>query len=55
MAKPARKHTPKHDDPNEYERFLETAKKVEADETEEGAERAFKKVVSKKTSLPRSE
>lgn len=32
-------------DPEEYKRFLETACEIGADETEEGAERAFKKVV----------
>lgn len=36
----------KPDDPAQYKRFLEAAKKAEADETKEGADRAFKKVVS---------
>jgi hypothetical protein len=35
----------KQDDPKQSERFIEAAKKAEADESEEGAERAFKKVV----------
>ena len=34
----------KPDDPAQSERFIETAKAVEADETREGAERAFRKV-----------
>tara|TARA_R110000850_G_scaffold122706_1_gene240669 strand:+ start:488 stop:652 length:165 start_codon:yes stop_codon:yes gene_type:complete len=41
----------KPDDPAEYERFLATAKKVEADETSEGFERAMKKIVPPKRSL----
>ena len=41
----AKKPTP--DDPEQYKRFLEAAKKAEANETKEGADRAFKKVVSK--------
>ena len=36
----------KPDDPAQYERFLEAAKKAEADETEEGADRAFKTITS---------
>lgn len=35
---------PKPDDPAQSERFIETAKAVEAAETREGALRAFKKV-----------
>jgi hypothetical protein len=33
-------------------RFIEAAKKAEADETDEGAERAFKKVAGKKPAEP---
>ena len=40
----AEKPKPKPDDPKQYERFLEAARKAEADETREGADRAFKKV-----------
>jgi hypothetical protein len=36
------------DDREQSKRFLEAARKAEADETEEGATRAFKKVVAKK-------
>lgn len=43
-----KKAKPKPDDPEQYKRFLEAARKAEADETEDGADRAFKKVVSKK-------
>jgi hypothetical protein len=37
----------KPDDPEQYKRFLEAARKAEADETEEGADRAFKRVAQK--------
>jgi hypothetical protein len=37
----------KPDDPAQYKRFLESAREAEADETKEGADRAFKKVISK--------
>jgi hypothetical protein len=37
------KHKP--DDPEQSKRFIETAREAEADETEEGADRAFKKAV----------
>jgi hypothetical protein len=36
---------PKPDDPEQYKRFLEAAEKAEAEKTEAGADRAFKKVV----------
>jgi hypothetical protein len=39
------KKTPKPDDPAEYRRFLETARKVEADETPGSFDRAFKKLI----------
>jgi hypothetical protein len=38
------KPTRKSDDPAQSERFIEAARKAEADETEEGADRAFKSV-----------
>jgi hypothetical protein len=34
----------KPDDPDQSKRFIDTAREREADETEEGAERAFKKI-----------
>lgn len=37
----------KPDDPEQYKRFLEAAEKAEADKTETGADRAFKKVIEK--------
>lgn len=44
---------PKQDDPEQSKRFLEAAREAEADETEEGAERAFKKVaVDRKPKRP---
>jgi hypothetical protein len=42
----------KPDDPAQYKRFLEAARKAEADETEEGADKAFKKVI-KQRPLPK--
>lgn len=43
------------DDRAQYKRFLEAARDAEADETEEGADRAFKKIVSSDTKrTPRS-
>jgi hypothetical protein len=41
-----KKPAPKPDDPAQYKRFVEAAHKAQADETKEGADRAFKKVVS---------
>jgi hypothetical protein len=38
---------PKPDDPEQYKRFVEAAREAQADETEEGADRAFKKATSK--------
>jgi hypothetical protein len=40
-----RPHKP--DDPEQSKRFIDAAKEAEADETEAGADRAFKKVTSK--------
>jgi hypothetical protein len=34
----------KHDNPEQSKRFIDTAHEREADETEEGADKAFKKV-----------
>jgi hypothetical protein len=39
------KTAPKPDDPEQSKRFIDAARKAEADETEEGAERAFKNAV----------
>jgi len=38
----------KPDDPEQSKRFIDTAREREADETEEGADKAFKKVASSK-------
>jgi hypothetical protein len=35
---------PKPDDPAQSKRFIEAAREAEADETEEAADRAFKKI-----------
>jgi hypothetical protein len=48
MTQKSGKTEHKPDDPAQYKRFVETAREAEADETEEGADKAFKKVVSKK-------
>jgi hypothetical protein len=37
----------KADDPEQSKRFIDAAREAEADETDEGADKAFKKVVSK--------
>ena len=41
-----RKSAPKPDDPAQYKRFLEAAREAQADETEKGADKAFKKVTA---------
>ena len=41
------KPVPKRDDPEQSKRFIEAAREIGADETERGAERAFKKIVQK--------
>jgi len=38
----------KPDDPAQSQRFIDAAREAEADETVEGADKAFKKVVSSK-------
>jgi hypothetical protein len=43
----SRKPARKPDDPAQSKRFIEAARKAGADETREGADRAFKKLVSK--------
>lgn len=40
-----RKPKPKPDNPEQFKRFLETAREVEADESPDAIDRAFKKVV----------
>jgi hypothetical protein len=44
----------KPDDPEQSKRFIEAAKEAEADETENGADRAFKRVTAKKPSKDRT-
>jgi len=44
---------PKPDDLEQYKRFLEAAKNAEADESEEGADHAFRKVVPPKRNVPK--
>jgi hypothetical protein len=51
----ARKPNPKPDDPKQSKRFIETAREIGADETREGADRAFKQITPLKDSQkPRS-
>jgi hypothetical protein len=45
MPKMQSKSERKPDDPEQHKRFVEAARKAQADETEEGADRAFKKIV----------
>ena len=47
-AQMSRKPQRKPDDPAQYIRFREVARAAEADDTKEGADRAFKKIVSPK-------
>jgi hypothetical protein len=44
-----RKPKPKPDNPEQFKRFIEMAREVEADESPDAIDRAFKKVVPKKT------
>jgi hypothetical protein len=48
MSRKAKSTSATPDDPEQSKRFIEAAREAEADETEEGAERAFKKVASAK-------
>jgi hypothetical protein len=45
----------KSDDPAQYKRFLEAAKEAEADETKEGADRAFDDVIRRSKDRQKSE
>ncbi len=44
----------KPDDPAQSKRFIEAAREAEADETEKGADKAFKGVVSPPKGHPKS-
>jgi hypothetical protein len=46
------KPKPKRDDTEQAERFIKAAREVEADETEEGARKAFKKVIERREAKP---
>jgi hypothetical protein len=48
---PAKK--PKPDEKPQSDRFIETAREIGADETKEGFEKAFGKVITPSGSLPR--
>ncbi len=47
-----RKSESKPDDPEQSKRFIDTAREIGADETKEGARRAFKKVITASPSHP---
>jgi hypothetical protein len=40
-----RRRTPEADNPDQYRRFVETARELEADESPDAMDRAFKKVI----------
>jgi hypothetical protein len=46
---PRKPKRPKPDDPEQSQRFIDAARNAEADESEEGADHAFKKVVAPKS------
>ena len=46
------KTKPRSDDPAQSKRFIEAAREAGADETEAGAARAFRKVISQTKRLP---
>ncbi len=52
IAKSKQKSKP--DDPAQSKRFVEAARKAEADETDEGADKAFKSVASPKKGHPKA-
>jgi len=43
----ADKSKQKHDNPEQSKRFVDTAREREADESEEGADKAFKNIATK--------
>jgi hypothetical protein len=47
-----RKSTPKPDNPEQFKRFIETAREVEADESPDAIDRAFTKVIGEKARRP---
>lgn len=47
------KREQKPDDPEQSKRFIDTARDRASDETEEGADRAFRKVAIPKPPLPK--
>jgi hypothetical protein len=49
-----RKPTPEPDDPEESQRFIDTAREVEASEDPKDFEKAFKKVVPAKSTAAKS-
>jgi hypothetical protein len=48
MEQKPKQKSVKPDDPEQSKRFIEAARKAEANETEAGADRAFKKIASSK-------
>ena len=54
MTKKPQQRTRAQDDPEQSKRFLDVARDVDADETEAGADKAFKKVASQVKRKPSS-
>jgi len=44
---------PDHDDAEQSKRFIDAARKAEADETEQGADKAFKRVSKRDEKSPK--
>lgn len=53
--KPKMKHRPKFTDKAQSERFIETARQLGVEETGEGLERAFEKIVPPKAPMPKQD
>jgi hypothetical protein len=51
-AEPAKQSAPKPDDPEQSKRFIDAARKIEADESGEAFRRAFEKIVPPKRTTP---
>jgi hypothetical protein len=50
----AKEPKPKPDDPKQSKRFIEVAREAQADESKEGADKAFKKIIEQRPSKPRA-
>lgn len=52
-ASMSRKPTPQPDDPEQFKRFIDMAREVEADESQGAVDRALEKVIRKPSRSPR--